>query len=135
MYPENSKYYSASNPSLVVERVRQHRLDSFARDADLNNGVLLKIDAQGAELDILKGAPTTVQSAALILLETSVLQYNKQAALASEVISWLYAAGFVIFDFVEMSRRNGVLVQVDIAFVRRNSSFFRNAHRMADLIT
>jgi hypothetical protein len=61
----------------------------------------IKIDTQGAELDILKGGLKTLERAKLVLLETSVIPYNKDAPLQRDVISFMRDHGFDSYSVID----------------------------------
>ena len=56
---------------------------------------LIKLDVQGAELDIIKGATETLKTCKHLILELQVVEYNKGAPLHDEVINYLKTIGFV----------------------------------------
>lgn len=82
---------------------------------------LIKIDAQGAELLILKGAAGFIleKLPLYILLECSITQYNKDAPLFAEVIEYMAKIGYRAIDIFGTSYGDkGVLLQTDIMFER-----------------
>lgn len=83
----------------------------------------LKIDAQGYELEILKGATVKLKNIKAVLLEISLIEINMGCPILHEVIDHMHKAGFVAYDILEMHRRplDRALCQIDIFFCRRNS--------------
>jgi FkbM family methyltransferase len=104
--------------------------DIVKRDFRLKKPLFLKLDVQGAELDVLRGGADTLSCAEVAQLEVALLHYNDGAPTAADVIGFMDEAGFAIFDVAEMTRTNGVdLAQIDLIFVRKTSplrcDFFR----------
>lgn len=115
MLPENS-----NAPRREVHLVTS-TLDEIA--VDLPAPIFLKIDAQGAELQILAGATQTVSRCDLIQLEVALQAYNAGAPDFLQTVSTMKQKGFIPYDFSGFSRPNGLdLVQVDILFVREDSA-------------
>lgn len=107
-----------------VERVQRvlvtQALDEIA--GDFTGPLFLKIDVQGAELDVLRGGTETLGRAPLVQLEVALLPYNEGAPTFLEVIQYMDDRGFVPYDVAGFSRPTGVdLAQVDVLFVDRES--------------
>jgi FkbM family methyltransferase len=110
-YKEQTGYYDNSIPwTLPVVT-----LDSLNQTFDL-----IKMDVQGAELDIIKGGENTIKQASILQLELSMLEYNQNAPLASEIISYLFNLGFNLFDVGSFYYWDDKLNQSDMLFVNRN---------------
>jgi hypothetical protein len=84
---------------------------------------LVKIDAQGFELQILAGADKVLPNVQAVILEASLIEVNQGAPILHEVISQMYDRGFVAYDVLELHRRplDGALFQIDIFFCRETS--------------
>ena len=87
---------------------------------------LLKIDVQGAEIDVLSGGLKTLESVEFVFSECSVLEYNKGGAQLAQMIGWMDEQGFVLYDISQIMRLPDLsLVQLDAIFVRKDSAFRR----------
>lgn len=64
----------------------------------------LKLDVEGAELEVLEGAPAALESAVAIKTEVSFLPHRLGQPLAAEVATFLLERGFVLMDFVGAHR-------------------------------
>lgn len=84
---------------------------------------LLKIDAQGYELEILKGAERLLPRTSSVLLEIAVIGVNRGAPRLDEVVAFMKERGFVTCDILEIHRRprDQALIQIDLLFVREDS--------------
>ncbi len=99
-------------------------LDNLTTEASLLSPLLLKLDVQGFELEVLKGASRTLTFSEVVIMEASLLPYNDGAPLFAEVVAYMDKQGFSVFDFCGQMRRESdyALVQTDVAFVRRESN-------------
>lgn len=113
-----------SNAPRVEKRLVTRTLDEVA--GELLPGpasLFLKIDVQGAELQVLAGGEETLARSEVVQLEVAMLPYNKGAPTMLEVISYMDDRELVPFDISGSSRPNGCdLVQIDILFTRRGSA-------------
>ncbi|WP_145949530.1 FkbM family methyltransferase [Paenibacillus sp. Y412MC10] len=89
----------------------------------------MKLDVQGYELEVLKGAEQTLKDVELVLLEASVRPYNEDAPLFYDVINYMKKNGFIVFDICSLMRKpnSNILLQVDLLFVNENSELCRIA--------
>jgi FkbM family methyltransferase len=81
-----------------------------------------KLDVQGAELEVLESGPGLLATAEVLLIEASVQAYNEGAPLIGEVMAYMEARGFRVFDMCEMRRSptNDCVRQLDLLFARRD---------------
>jgi FkbM family methyltransferase len=63
---------------------------------------LMKLDTQGSELDILRGASRTLGSVSCLQLELSIVRYNEGGPLLDEVVAFLRERGFFARDVFEL---------------------------------
>jgi FkbM family methyltransferase len=113
IYKENTQYYTKP----LVFKKECHRLDNL----NLDSFDLIKIDVQGAELDVLKGGEKYIKQTKpkYLLLETAFQEYNQGAPLASEIISYLYKKKYVLRDIIDLMYDDDTqLLQVDFLFER-----------------
>ena len=88
--PDAPLYFNESHRRSMISRC----LDSIVAERNFPPPELLKIDVQGAEMDILSGALTTLQSVTDVILELQVVEYNKGAPLRDKVIEFMDGLGF-----------------------------------------
>lgn len=118
LYRENSHYFS---DELAVEQtVPKVRIDDLLAGRRFD---FVKIDTQGSELDVLRGGETVLRQADYILLELSVVDFNRGAPQAEAVLVQLSAMGFAPAAVTNLHRledvRDGGVLQLDMLFKRR----------------
>lgn len=81
---------------------------------------LLKIDVQGAEIDVLQGAEDILSKAKAVIMELALTNYNEGAPLRDFVVGYMRAKGFLnvrnLEDIVHPITRE--VVQIDALFTR-----------------
>jgi FkbM family methyltransferase len=124
----SSLFSERSDAQRTVREMDMVTLDQVVSgDSRLKSPLLLKLDVQGAELEVLRGANETLARCEIVQLEIALLNYNDGAPTAPEVISFMDARGFAIFDVVGFVRPNGTdLVQVDLLFAKKTSALRRD---------
>lgn len=98
-------------------------LDALVRRLGLADPDLIKLDLQGAELMALDGATRCLQSAQAVLLEVSFVPFMNGIPLVGEVIPYMTARGFRLYDVLALWQRplDGALAQGDFLFVNEKS--------------
>jgi FkbM family methyltransferase len=125
-------YQMGTGSSVLAERsstqrnelkLRMSTLDDLVA-AEVNSPMLLKLDVQGYELEVLRGARKILAEAEVVVIECSLIQYNDGAPLFAEVVSFMSERGFLVYDFCGHMRResDGALFQIDVIFARENST-------------
>lgn len=90
--------------------------------ADTRRPVLLKVDVQGAELEVLRGAGSSLQFVDEVYVEASFVELYENQALADEVVCHLYGAGFSLAGIFNVSAgRDRQCLQADLLFRRAAS--------------
>src|SRR5262249_47411414 len=116
-YVENTAHYAAEN--LEVRELATARLDTVMARERLARPDLIKIDVQGAELDVLAGATQTLQSASALIVEVSLIDYNRNAPLIADVMAGVERHGFKCADLCVVHRTGaGFVLQLDLLFAR-----------------
>jgi len=110
-FPDSSGFYSPDmqfwqrfpdEVNVVVEKTIQMDtvdFDSFASENDIDSVDFIKLDTEGSELDILKGAIKFIKKSVLGLsIEVEFLQAHKEQPVFSDVDSFLKPLGFRLYD-------------------------------------
>lgn len=98
-------------------------LDDVAVEAGFDKVDFLKLDVQGYELEVLKGADRTLRNVNVILMEVALLRVNKGAPLLNEVVQFMAERRFRVYDICSFIRRplDWALWQSDLLFVKEGS--------------
>lgn len=86
------------------------------------NITLLKIDVQGAELDVLKGGTKTLERTQLAWIEVSFKPLYKNSALFSDIQQHMESQGFLMTNILPgFKGKSGELLQADCLFKKRGA--------------
>jgi FkbM family methyltransferase len=80
---------------------------------------LIKMDVQGAELDVIRGGLPIVRNSRYLLLELQTHNYNLGAPHLEEVVAFLLGEGFAVVDIFDLMYSGDKLIQVDVLFRNR----------------
>lgn len=124
VYLEKTEHYSSDN--LIIEKRKTKKLDTIFKEDIFD---LIKIDTQGSELDILKGGINVIKRAKYVLIETSLKEFNKNAPLEQEIISFMNTIDFLNFIVLENHAwpvngglfKKGEIFQRDLIFIKNNN--------------
>lgn len=120
----SSSYYEEnSNVDKTVTMRMTKALDDVLRQEQLSlvSPSMLKIDAQGAELDILAGAKRSLPFFEFVYLELPIVEYNINAPVFEAYINYMATIGYGVFDISTHHINKNLLLQVDILFLKRQS--------------
>jgi FkbM family methyltransferase len=126
-------HLSETASSILSEQIPQnfpvtfhpmHTVDDIVQDHFSDHPPeFLKLDVQGYELEVLKGAEKSLPQMQVILAEVNLLDIHQNVPLLSEVVAWLNERDWVAYDICGLTRRplDQALWQADFIFVPRNS--------------
>lgn len=99
-------------------KIKADRLDVLLKNEILEKNILLKIDVQGFELEVLKGAGTLLDDIKLVILEVSFKEMYKNQPLIDEVIDFMRQNNFRIIAVEDISKslKDGSHLQADMFF-------------------
>jgi FkbM family methyltransferase len=89
-------------PVVSTREVETRRLDDVLKGEDAD---LLKLDVQGAELDVLRGAAETLEAVTVVHTEVEFIPIYKDQPLFGDVDVHLRASGFWFHNFVGVFSR------------------------------
>ena len=117
---------SAVNSS--PRRIRTVSLNNVVASHRLEPPYLLKVDVQGAELDVLSGGEHVLRHVEWAMLEVSFFELFERASQFEDVFEFMRSRGFVVYDLLEPVYRpqDGALSKVNAMFVRREGALRRH---------
>jgi FkbM family methyltransferase len=139
---QDVRFYAMETGSSVfeeltsVERRMIHldmiTLDDIAEQENVKGSVVLKLDVQGFELEVLKGAEKLLDHVDIICMEVSFLNYNDGAPLAHEVIQKMHELNYCIYDIPSFTRKDNdyALVQSDIIFLKSDGELRKKINNL-----
>jgi FkbM family methyltransferase len=92
-----------------LRSVATRRLDTLLPELSYAKPYLLKLDVDGAELDILAGAQVILSSCNVIVIEANIQNLPARVNAVAQ-------AGFTLFDIVDFCYYDGRMRQVDLVF-------------------
>lgn len=104
-------------------RIPLRTLDRLCRERpQLTGPYLLKIDVQGGELDVLRGATHVLADTSIIVLEAQVCLFRDTLP---DIVHFLQIRGFTLYDITDLSyyQSDGTLYQCLAVFIARKYDF------------
>lgn len=126
----SSIFEEASSHGRYREKRTLETLDSIVsqRRLEFQSPDFLKLDVQGYELEVLKGAMQTLSRSEFVLLEASLLAVNDGCPLVPDVIAFMAANDFRLLDICsQIRRKDSALWQTDLLFISNASRFVPKA--------
>lgn len=99
-------------------------VEELLRKRSMNKVDFIKLDVQGYELEILRGAEKYLESCEVILTEVSLIALHKDCPVMADVITYMDNFDYCAYDICSVAARrpyDRALWQTDIIFVKKNS--------------
>ena len=122
-YKEKTKYFQNTKPitKTTIDLDTLIDKDNIIKD---DNNIFVKIDCQGAEIPILKGAKKILNRTDFIILEMPLFgKYNEGVPSFLEHIQFMESINFIPFDVVDKHYINNYNMQIDMMFINKNHRF------------
>ena len=126
IYIENTPVYNEdSTVSMTIETKTLDSIINYNKLSDIN---FIKIDTQGSELDIFYGASDLFKNNFIdfILMELPIKEYNKGTPDFYGYLKYMESMDFYPYDIFELHQWENRTLQMDILFVNKYSSFYKN---------
>jgi FkbM family methyltransferase len=104
-----------------LEKIEINTLDEIFKDIELEDDILLKIDVQGYENKVLKGAENILSLVKVVIVETSFRELYEGQVLFADIYEFLSKQGFIYSGSLEelKSPSDGIPLQQDSLFIKR----------------
>lgn len=122
--PKNGRASSLyAHPDIHAEEILSvpvETLDTLVERNQMSGSLLVKIDVEGAEMEVLRGATKTLERTAAVILEVSWGRGFIGGSLYADLFDLLHEHGFVLFNIIEGGGilEHGRLVHADFVFIK-----------------
>ena len=118
---------------IKTRTVPQYKIDTMWKALELSGPALLKVDVQGAEIDVLKGAERTLDNFEVIVLEVGLIDTNVGQPIFHEYIAYMAERNYVVYDIIHAGYADtDLLCQIDLVFVKRTGQFRQDMRSIID---
>ena len=103
-------------------KVEVQTLDNVAKEKNISGRGILKLDVQCAEHIVLEGANKLLDQIDIIVVELSLIRYDPQGLIWTEMIELVQGLGFRYYDEIGGWRSpvDGTLLQQEAVFIRKD---------------
>lgn len=122
MHVEALPSNSSAFPKLVDNEIASYEVDVVRLDQAIKLGpgkALLKVDVQGAELQVMEGCSGLLDRIDMAILETSLIAQEEGIPEFGDVVGYMKENGFVVYGIIGGAKRplDHALAQIDLVFV------------------
>jgi len=119
--------------TMTERRVPQYRIDTMWQALELTGPALLKIDVQGGELEVLRGAESVLEHIEVIVMECGLIEQYLGQPVFHEYVAYLASQGFVVYDIIHTGYADtGMLAQIDLVCVKKDGRFRQDQRATTD---
>ena len=101
-----------------IKKTSIKRLDELPNIKNIERPSVLKLDVQGYEFEVLKGAENILDYIDYVISEVSFIEVYENQTSANQLIKFLKSKSFEIKDKCNLSKIEGKLFQEDILFFK-----------------
>ncbi|MFI5343024.1 MAG: FkbM family methyltransferase [Chlamydiales bacterium] len=124
VFQEQTRFYVNGNQT--EQKLQMTTLKDLVQKEKIPLPDLIKIDVQGAEKLIVEGSPEIISHAEVVILETKILEYNKNAPFIIEMMSLMNSLGYRMMDILELHYLpSGELNEIDVLYIKKNSPLIK----------
>lgn len=111
--------------SFEPRNVPMTTLDKIWNEQNLSGKTLIKLDVQGAELEVLKGSENVIKNTEILIIETNLFESFKGAPIFEDHIAYMASKGFMVYDIIGggYTYASDRLGFVDLVYVKKEGLF------------
>lgn len=118
---------------MSARTVPMFKIDTMWEALELQGPALLKVDVQGGEIEVLKGADQVLDNFEVIVLEVGMIEQYIGQPIFHEYVAYLADKGYVVYDIIHTGYADtGMLAQIDLVFVKKDGRFRQDQRTMTD---
>jgi FkbM family methyltransferase len=121
LWDSSFAYSGASSRQVPVRRIA-----TLFEEGAVPRPRFLKIDVQGFERRVIRGADELMSTVDFVLMECTFIPFCAEMTTLDDTIGFMGARGFSPYEFVDFLRRplDGAMGQCDILFIRRDHALW-----------
>ncbi len=125
----HKEHFPTASTTVADYEVPLHQVDTILAERAESPVDLLKIDTQGYELPVLRGARQTLPHCRYVILEMSLRPLYAEQASFQDVLCFMRERGFLVVDYAEGARSHttGELMQMDFLYCRQDAPISEDA--------
>lgn len=120
----SSSVIDSLDNSSIISYSKTRKLDTIINELQFPEPDFIKIDVQGYEVEVLKGATKAIQSCEFVLLELTLMPLNNEPTIL-EVMNYMNNINYQLYDISSFILKpfDKALYQIDGLFVKKNSKY------------
>jgi len=119
--------------TMTERTVPMFKIETMWNALELTGPALLKIDVQGGEVEVIKGAKNVIDNFEVIVLECGLIEQYIGQPIFHEYVAYLAELGFVVYDIIHTGYADtGMLAQIDLVCVKKDGQFRKDQRAMND---
>lgn len=128
---DSSTFIMNKNEAIAVGykqiKVPIKSLNTIVKESGLSFPDIVKIDAEGLDIEVLKGATDLFGKTEIFLVEASINAKFENNTLL-EVVFFMNQFGYKVFDITDINRpfENNILWLVELVFIKKDGFLFKN---------
>lgn len=126
----SSIYQSDSITEASTTTLPMTTLAAFTHDSEFARPDLIKIDVQGAELEVLSGGLDILRAAEAVIMEVTLISEYKGSVTIEGMIAFMKDHGLRVYDVCTIWRNTPTRAvnELDLIFVKESSPLWQDRH-------